>query len=265
MTTTRVAAPTASWRNRITGSGEEAPDQLLANPANWRIHPKAQQDALAGALDAVGWVQQVLVNRSSGFVVDGHARVALALSRGEPTVPVLYVDLAPEEEALVLATLDPIGAMAGRDDEKLKALLADVTVDDAGLLALLGDLGGHEPKAGLTDPDEVPEPPEEPSVKPGELWRLGSARFIDRLPCERRGTLDSSLSRATTSTASPRTRVASGQSRGSSSVVETTVVGRFLSAPLTGSTSFKNPVRGPMDCMNIRIVLAPRTSRCGSR
>jgi ParB-like chromosome segregation protein Spo0J len=95
MTATRVAAPTAPWRNRITGSGEEAPDQLLANPANWRIHPKAQQDALAGALDQVGWVQQVLVNRSSGFVVDGHARVALALSRGEPTVPVLYVDLAP--------------------------------------------------------------------------------------------------------------------------------------------------------------------------
>jgi hypothetical protein len=88
-TRTRVAAaPTAAWRNRITGTGEEAPDQLLANPANWRIHPKAQQDALAGALDEVGWVQQVLVNRRSGFVVDGHARVTLALSRGEATVPV---------------------------------------------------------------------------------------------------------------------------------------------------------------------------------
>jgi len=35
-----LAAPTTGWRNRITGSGEEAPDQLLANPANWRIHPK---------------------------------------------------------------------------------------------------------------------------------------------------------------------------------------------------------------------------------
>jgi hypothetical protein len=46
-----AAAPTAGWRNRITGTGEEAPDQLLANPANWRTHPKAQQDALAGALD----------------------------------------------------------------------------------------------------------------------------------------------------------------------------------------------------------------------
>ena len=69
-TKTRVAvAPTAAWRNRITGAGEEAPDQLLANPANWRIHPKAQQAALAGALDQVGWVQQVLVNQRSGFVV----------------------------------------------------------------------------------------------------------------------------------------------------------------------------------------------------
>jgi len=59
-TSTTAPAPTAGWRNRIVGSGEEAPDQLLANPANWRIHPKAQQDALAGALDQVGWVQQVL-------------------------------------------------------------------------------------------------------------------------------------------------------------------------------------------------------------
>jgi DNA modification methylase len=168
----------AAWRNRIAGSGEEAPDQLLANPANWRIHPKAQQDALAGALDAVGWVQQVLVNRRTGFVVDGHARVALALSRGEPTVPVLYVDLDADEEALVLATLDPIGAMAGRDDEKLRALLADVTVDDAGLLALLGDLRGEEPKTGLTDPDEVPEPPREPYVQPGDLYLLGDHRIL---------------------------------------------------------------------------------------
>src|ERR671913_271963 len=39
-----------------------------------------------------------------------------------------------------------------------------------------------------------------------------NARFIDRLPCERSGTSDSSLSLATTSTASPATTVASGQS-----------------------------------------------------
>ena len=41
-----------------------------------------------------------------GFVVDGHARVALAISAGE-RVPVVYVDLSEKEEALILATLDP--------------------------------------------------------------------------------------------------------------------------------------------------------------
>ena len=45
-----------AWRNRIVGHGEEAPDQLLANPANWRLHPREQQQALAGALAEVGWV-----------------------------------------------------------------------------------------------------------------------------------------------------------------------------------------------------------------
>jgi hypothetical protein len=51
-------------------------------------------------------------------------------------------------------------------------------VDDAGLLALLGDLSGDAPKPGLTDPDEVPETPEEPYVTPGELWALGDHRLL---------------------------------------------------------------------------------------
>jgi len=82
-----------AWRNRIVGSGEEAPDQLVANPQNWRVHPGNQRDALRGSLATVGWVQQVLVNRRTGHVVDEHARVEEALSRNEASVPVLYVDL----------------------------------------------------------------------------------------------------------------------------------------------------------------------------
>ena len=167
---------TTAWRNRIVGSGEEAPDRLAANPRNWRIHPKTQQAALAGALDEVGWVQQVMVNQRTGFVVDGHARVALALTRGEAAVPVLYVDLDPDEEALVLATLDPIGAMATRDEAKLQALLAEGAVDDDGLASLLADL--RPPRTGRTDPDEAPEPPEEPYVKTGELYVLGDHRLL---------------------------------------------------------------------------------------
>ena len=170
------AAPIAPWRSRITGSGEEDPTQLLANPRNWRTHPGRQRDAIRGSLDTVGWVAQVMVNRTTGHVVDGHARVEEAISRGEPTVPVLYVELSPEEEALVLATLDPIGAMAEQSTERLAELLAEISVDDEGLRRLLADLA--PPKAGLTDPDEVPEPPETPYVKPGDLYLLGDHRIL---------------------------------------------------------------------------------------
>lgn len=174
MTAEAIEAP---WRNRIVGTGEEAPDQLVANPMNWRTHPGNQRDALRGSLASVGWVQQVLVNKRTGHVVDGHARVEEALSRGEATVPVLYVDLSPEEEALVLATLDPISAMANTDDAKLRELLAGITVDDEGLAAMLGKLSPPEPKIGLTDPDDVPELGES-SIKPGDLFALGDHRLL---------------------------------------------------------------------------------------
>ena len=170
------AAPIAPWRSRITGSGEEDPTQLLANPRNWRTHPGRQRDAIRGSLDTVGWVAQVMVNRTTGHVVDGHARVEEAISRGEPTVPVLYVELSPEEEALVLATLDPIGAMAEQSTERLAELLAEISVDDAGLRRLLADLA--PPKHGLTDPDDVPAPAAEPYVKLGDLYLLGDHRLL---------------------------------------------------------------------------------------
>jgi DNA modification methylase len=168
----------AGWRNRIVGSGTEAPEHLAANPANWRVHPRHQRDALAGSLDTVGWVAQVIVNRQSGYVIDGHARVALALARKEASVPVLYVDLSPDEERLVLATFDPIGALAGADGERLSALLAEVAVDDAGLRALLDELAASAPRPTFTDPDDVPELAADPYIQPGDLWQLGRHRIL---------------------------------------------------------------------------------------
>jgi ParB-like chromosome segregation protein Spo0J len=142
-----------AWRNRIIGHGEEAPDQLLANPRNWRIHPKAQQDALAGVLDQVGWVQDVIVNQQTGHVVDGHARVAIAISRNEPSVPVVYVDLSEDEEALILATLDPLSAMAATDREQLSELLAEISTGDAAVQAMLDQLARDQ---GISPPDFQP-------------------------------------------------------------------------------------------------------------
>ena len=90
------------------------------------------------------------------------------------------------------------------------------------------------------------------------------ARFIDRLPWDRNGTSDSSLSRATTSTASPLTRVASGQSRGSSSVVDTTVAGIRHIRVTQGSRTSDSSVLEASICVNSRYVVAPKTIRCSA-
>jgi hypothetical protein len=137
------------WRSRIVGHGEEAPDQLLANPLNFRIHPKAQQDALAGVLNEVGWVQDVIVNQRTGHVIDGHLRVSLAISKEEPTIPVVYVDLEEHEERLILATIDPLSAMAATDATKLDELLREVATGDEAIQAMLDQLAQ---RSGLVPP-----------------------------------------------------------------------------------------------------------------
>jgi DNA modification methylase len=151
--------------------GQEPPDQLLANPQNWRVHPQAQQQALGAVLDQVGWVSQILVNRTTGHVIDGHLRVALAISRQEPSVPVEYVELAPEEERLVLATLDPLSALALADADLLSSLVGEVApfVADQALSRMLVELQ-KQALVGLDGLDGIaPELPEgeEQAPEPG--------------------------------------------------------------------------------------------------
>lgn len=134
---TGIDADQQKWQSRIVGSGVEKPDQLLANPLNWRVHPKHQQEALMALLDKIGWVQQIIVNKRTDRVVDGHLRVALAMRRDEQEVPVLYIDLSEDEEKLVLATLDPIAALASADKEQLALLLGDVADSSDDLAKLL--------------------------------------------------------------------------------------------------------------------------------
>jgi DNA modification methylase len=174
----RASAHQTPWQNRIVGHGEEDPMSLVPNPLNWRTHPAHQREALRGSLDSVGWVQQVVLNQSTGHVVDGHARIEEAIRRGEALVPVLYIDLSPAEEAQIVATLDPIAALAGQNDEVLRTLVDQFTVEDAGLLALIDSLVPTEPKAGLTDPDDVPSLSEESGVRLGDLFELGDHRLM---------------------------------------------------------------------------------------
>lgn len=145
------------YRSRIVGYGTLPVDEALIHPDQFRIHPRAQQEALATVLDQVGWVQNVIVSRRTGYILDGVCRLTVAERRGETEVPCLFVDLNDEEERIVLASLDSITSMAVPDREKLAELVQSVETEDAAILALL---------AAVTESDRMP--PVEDAMPVGE-------------------------------------------------------------------------------------------------
>jgi len=168
-----------TWRARIVDSAEVDPRALVANPRNWRSHPASQRAAINGVLKDVGWVSRVLVNRTTGFMIDGHLRVEEAIRSGAPTVPVDYVELDEREEAVVLATLDPIGAMATTERERLGEVLQLAASEDERVQAVLASLMSSN---GILP--EIPEEPipvvpmDEPCSRRGDLWILGTHRLL---------------------------------------------------------------------------------------
>jgi hypothetical protein len=152
--------PRQQWRNRIVGHGEEQASQLQANEANWRIHPTAQQDVLRSLIGHdIGWIQSVIVNKRTSrswpagsrnveTVLDGHARIQLAIQQGDETpVPVTYVDLSPDEERLALATFDPIAGLAAHDTDKFDVLVTELPKTTVDLTAILEHVQpGKKPK-----------------------------------------------------------------------------------------------------------------------
>ena len=131
-----VAQP-QRWASRIVGEADVDPRTLIPNPQNWRKHPHAQQVALDAALDEIGWIQRIIVNKTTGHMIDGHLRVERALTKKERSVPVSYVELSAEEERIALATFDPLSALATTDQNILDALMRDIGRDNAVLVALL--------------------------------------------------------------------------------------------------------------------------------
>jgi len=166
-----------SLRDRVIELRRVPSAELAKNPKNWRSHPKHQLSALRGILDDVGFAGAVLARQGpdGGLVlIDGHLRKDTLA--GE-TIPVLVTDLTEEEADKVLATFDPIGAMATRDDATLQQLLTTLSSSNAEVNALLERLG-KLPEAGLTETDEEAPPIEDHGVKVGDLFLLGSHRLL---------------------------------------------------------------------------------------
>lgn len=132
------------WKNRVKNLTMEVPEDLLANPMNVRRHPGAQRDAMRGSLDELGWVAPVVVNDTTGRLLDGHLRVEEAISEGTPVIPVVHVEISEAQERLFLGVFDPIGAMARNDSERLDDLLASISTGNEALQQLLDSLQAEE-------------------------------------------------------------------------------------------------------------------------
>src|SRR5215471_7116040 len=71
----RMAAPTI--RDRIVELRRVPASSLVPSPHNWRTHSQAQQNALQGVLDEIGYADALIAREddSGGLVlIDGHLR-----------------------------------------------------------------------------------------------------------------------------------------------------------------------------------------------
>lgn len=119
-------------KNRIIGHDTKPADQFTANPNNHRKHGERQRRGMQAILEQIGWVQGVIENRQTGFLVDGHERIfqALAQDDNEP-VPYTLIDVTPEEEKILLAVFDRLGALAEPDTVTLADLINQIDIDNA--------------------------------------------------------------------------------------------------------------------------------------
>lgn len=169
------------WANKIVRTGEIDPTELLAHPENVKIHPKEQLDAMEAVLRTIGWTQEVMVSLRTGYVLDGHLRVLLALQKNARTVPVAWVDVDEDEERLALALINRTPHLAAINPQRLEEVLRLCQTDEptiAKMLSTFADASGllAQPlpigdSPGMGPADEPP-PEREREQKPIRL-RVG--------------------------------------------------------------------------------------------
>lgn len=139
---------------------------------NAKKHPQDQVAHIAASLRRFGWKQPLVVD-SNGIIVVGHGRYFAAQTLKRTKVPIVRADDLSEEEIKAYRLADNKTNESDWDDDLLNIELDDITNID------MSDFGFD-----LREPDEVveddymPEPPEEPKAKRGDLYQLGRHRLL---------------------------------------------------------------------------------------
>ena len=141
-------------------------------------------DKVAAAIREFGFRVPICA-KSDGTVVDGHLRLKAAKKLGLSEVPVVLADDMTEAQIKAFRlSVNKVAEFAEWDNELLALEFAEL--EDMGFdLDLTGfnadeisDLFPDEPTVGLTDEDAVPEPPEVPVTREGDVWVLGRHRLM---------------------------------------------------------------------------------------
>jgi DNA modification methylase len=160
-------------------------EALIPYANNSRTHSDEQVAQIAASVREFGWTNPILVDGQNGIIA-GHGRLAAARKLGMAEVPVIVLDHLSDaqKKALVIAD-NKLASNAGWDDEMLRLELGDL--QEMGFDATLTGFSTDELDAllnvvegtdGLTDEDAVPEAPEEPTTRLGDVWILGQHRLM---------------------------------------------------------------------------------------
>lgn len=157
-------------------------EDLIPYVNNTRTHSENQVAQIASSIKEFGWTNPILLDGENGIIA-GHGRLMAAQKLNETEVPTiqLYGLSETQKKAYIIAD-NKLALNAGWDDELLKLELAGLK--DAGYdLSLIGfnadELKAFEPVTeGLVDEDQVPEVPEEPKTKLGDIYKLGNHRLM---------------------------------------------------------------------------------------
>jgi DNA modification methylase len=159
-------------------------ETLIPYAKNARTHSDEQVAQIAGSIKEFGFNNPVLVDKDNS-VIAGHGRLMAARKLGMDKVPVVQLGHMTEAQrkAYVLAD-NRIALNSGWDAGMLSLELQDLKDDiDLSLLGFDPDeldalLNPIEETEGLTDEDAVPDVPDEPKTKLGDIYILGNHRLM---------------------------------------------------------------------------------------
>ena len=158
--------------------------ELIPYVNNSRTHSDEQVAQIAASIKEFGWTNPILVDGSNGIIA-GHGRLMAARKLGHKEVPTIELaDLTETQKKAYIIADNRLALNAGWDNEMLTIELNDLLADGFAMDILgfdakeLNALLEPEVVEGLTDEDAVPEIPDEPKTKLGDIYQLGNHRLM---------------------------------------------------------------------------------------